>query len=190
MPDRAVPPLQEYWRLLARWNERINLTALPLRDFHNESIDRLLIEPLAAAELVPDERVRWFDLGSGGGSPAIPLKILRPRLCLTMVEARARKAAFLREAVRTLALVEATVEARRFEDLSAAGFAATAGLVTLRAVRFDEAAAEACRMLLEPGGRVLLFAATAEAAMHGLRVERTVQLANGTFTVQLLVRSI
>ena len=41
-----------------------------------------------------------MDVGSGGGSPAIPLKLAVPRLALTMVEVKARKSAFLREAVR------------------------------------------------------------------------------------------
>ena len=36
-----------------------------------------------------------MDVGSGGGSPAIPLKLALPRLRLTMVEAKARKSAFL-----------------------------------------------------------------------------------------------
>ena len=43
-----------------------------------------------------------MDIGSGGGSPAIPFKLAVPRLGLTMVEAKARKSAFLREAVRQL----------------------------------------------------------------------------------------
>ena len=45
-----------------------------------------------------------MDVGSGGGSPAIPLKLAVPRLSLTMVEAKARKSAFLREAIRHLGL--------------------------------------------------------------------------------------
>ena len=43
-----------------------------------------------------------MDVGSGGGSPAIPFKLASPRLKLTMVEAKARKSAFLREAIRHL----------------------------------------------------------------------------------------
>ena len=46
--------LEAYYRLLARWNEKINLTALPLKDLTDQAVDRLLIEPLAAARYVPE----------------------------------------------------------------------------------------------------------------------------------------
>ena len=36
--------LDAYWTLLARWNAKVNLTALPLNDYHSESIDRLIVE--------------------------------------------------------------------------------------------------------------------------------------------------
>ena len=45
-----------------------------------------------------------MDVGSGGGSPAIPLKLAAPAVALTMVEVKARKSAFLREAIRQLEL--------------------------------------------------------------------------------------
>src|ERR1700681_1711373 len=99
-----IDQLEAYYHLLSRWNRTINLTALSLEPLCDDTVDRLLIEPLAVAFHVPDSRAGWFDLGSGGGSPAIPLKIVRPLLGLTMVEARARKAAFLREVIRDLAL--------------------------------------------------------------------------------------
>src|SRR5207237_927848 len=116
--EELIEPLETYYRLLARWNDKINLTALPLRELADEAVDRLLIEPLAAARFVPDAPVQWFDLGSGGGSPAIPLKLARPAVWLTMIEGKARKAAFLREAVRALALEGAAVENDRFEAVA------------------------------------------------------------------------
>jgi len=94
--------LERYFELLSRWNRTINLTSLPLEPPTEQSIDRLLIEPLRAIPLLaPTIRV-WFDLGSGGGSPAIPLQIAHPAPQLFMVESRERKAAFLREVVRDL----------------------------------------------------------------------------------------
>ena len=47
-----------------------------------------------------------IDIGSGGGSPAIPLKLAAPRIKLWMVESKTRKSAFLREAIRQLDLRE------------------------------------------------------------------------------------
>ena len=153
-----LEPLQEYFRLLTRWNGRINLTALPLLRPTDETFDRLFIEPLAAVSYVQDGKAVWFDLGAGSGSPAIPLKIARPTLRLTMVESRARKAAFLREAVRMLALEHTTVEHSRFEEVAIRpDLAGTAGLVTVRAVRPDTVLFSAAAQLLKPRGQLLLF---------------------------------
>src|SRR5215212_5438498 len=106
----AVPPQIEsrlviYFDLLGRWNAKINLTALTDT---GAAIDRLILEPLAAAAALPS-RVNIIDLGSGGGSPAIPLALALDSTRLVMVESRGRKAAFLREAARALG-IPATVE--------------------------------------------------------------------------------
>jgi len=156
--NEMLSPLEAYFRLLARWNEKINLTALPLRNPNDETFDRLLIEPLAAARLIGATPSSWFDLGSGGGSPAVPLKIARPNLNLTMVESKVRKAAFLREAVRTLGLPSAAVQNVRFQELTEnATLVASVDLVTVRAVKIDSALFGVARHLLRDRGRVLLF---------------------------------
>jgi 16S rRNA (guanine527-N7)-methyltransferase len=148
--------LEAYCRLLERWNRRMNLTALPLRDFPDATLDRLLLEPLAAARLLDNAAERWLDLGSGGGSPAIPIKVARPRLDLTMVESRSRKAAFLREAVRSLGLKSAGVAEARIEALGS-DWEGEAELVTVRAVRMDQELFDVVQRLLRSGGRLLLF---------------------------------
>lgn len=145
-----------YFELLARWNPKINLTALPLGDPPDSTLDRLFIEPLAAAALFPSSSVTWFDVGSGGGSPAIPLKVLRPAARLMMVESRGRKAAFLREVIRQLNLAEATVAEERFEAV-AERTQAHAAVITVRAVRVDDGLFEACRSALKVGGKFLIF---------------------------------
>ena len=63
---------EEYFGLLTHWNAKINLTALPLGSPTDETFDRLLVEPLVAAKYIPDSARLWLDLGTGGGSPAIP----------------------------------------------------------------------------------------------------------------------
>ena len=148
--------LEEYFGLLDRWNAKINLTALPLRPPTDETFDRLFVEPLAAARFLPDEHGMWLDLGSGGGSPAIPLKVVRPNPKLTMVESKVRKAAFLREAVRVLKLHDAAVENSRIELLPAT-YIGTATAVTIRAVRVDSTLLARASELLAPDGQLILF---------------------------------
>src|SRR5262249_30277257 len=91
-PEQARE-FEKFYGLLAKWNRRINLTALELGlTPPTETLDRLFIEPIVASELISDGRVEVIDLGSGAGSPALPIKILRPGVRLTMVETKGRKA--------------------------------------------------------------------------------------------------
>ena len=136
-----LEPLEAYFRLLTQWNAKINLTALPLDNPTDETFDRLLVEPIAASRQIAAHTCgRWVDLGSGGGSPAIPLKIARPALRLTMIESKERKSAFLREAIRVLGLADTTVVTDRFEAVSALPeYSQTGDFATVRAVKADEA---------------------------------------------------
>ena len=147
--------LAAFFELLLRWNRKINLTALGDTD---EAIDRLLLEPLAAARHVQLRSGRLIDLGSGGGSPAIPIALAVPELDLTMVETKARKAAFLREAVRVLELPRALVETARYQDiLEVNGHRATYTAVSIRALRVEAGALREVAQFLGPDGLALLF---------------------------------
>jgi 16S rRNA (guanine527-N7)-methyltransferase len=156
IPDATVERFLTYLVLLTRWNSTINLTSLELTPLSDLALDRLLIEPLAAARFVDESVAHWFDLGSGGGSPAIPLKLLRMQPHLTMVESKGRKVAFLREAIRALDLRSVDVDHARIEDISVAK-EGTANLVTVRAVRGDEILLKSAGALLRPRGRLLWF---------------------------------
>jgi len=150
--DRLVA----YFELLARWNRKINLTSISEPD---EAIDRLLLEPLLAARHLPRRRpVSLIDIGSGGGSPAVPLKLASPGLRLTMVESKVRKSAFLREAVRHLALESAVVETTRYEELlTRPELHEAIDIVSLRAVRAEPRVLMGLQAFLKPGGWLFLF---------------------------------
>jgi len=149
--------LEQYYRLLALWNPKINLTALPLTPPEDETFDRLLIEPLAAAKFLDSRPLTGIDIGSGSGSPAIPLALACPRLVLRMVESKTRKAVFLTEAVRCLHL-QGTVETARFEQLLARPDLHEAGdVVTVRAVRVETRTLTTLQAFLRAGGRLFWF---------------------------------
>ena len=150
--------LAAYVDLLMRWNRRINLTALTADD---DGIDRLVVEPLVAAQRLPRPDAVVTDIGSGGGSPAVPMKLAAPSVRLRMVESRTRKAAFLREVVRRLALQETTVAACRFEELAdREEFAAQSDVVSVRAVRTGARMLGRIEPLLRTDGTVFLFSST------------------------------
>jgi 16S rRNA (guanine527-N7)-methyltransferase len=186
LASSQIELLSEYWRLLERWSSRINLTSLPL-DGSPHSIDRLIVEPLAAATLIPPAPVTWFDFGSGGGSPAVPLKVANPGATLTMVESRSRKGAFLREVVRNLGLTATDVAVARFEDVAARQPSA-ADCITVRAVRVDEALSDATLRLLRPSGRMILFeTAEQEFKLSGFKLIKSLPVKATSSVVRVVV---
>jgi 16S rRNA (guanine527-N7)-methyltransferase len=159
LPADLAERLERYYALLSKWNARINLTAFSLDSGgQDEAVDRLLIEPLIAARHVSPSAVSAIDVGSGGGSPAIPLALATPRLHLRLVESKTRKAVFLREAVRDLGLGRAEVETARFEELLARPELYEAmDLLTIRAVRIEARTLVNLQAFLVPGGQLFLF---------------------------------
>jgi 16S rRNA (guanine527-N7)-methyltransferase len=153
--DELADALAAYYELLAKWNRKINLTSL---DNLDEAIDRLLLEPIVASRFIPSSANLLLDIGSGGGSPAIPFKLVVPRLRVIMVEAKARKSAFLREAIRHLSIEGAQVETARYEELLVRPELHEAqDVVSLRAVRIEARALTSLQAFLAPGGVILLF---------------------------------
>ena len=124
---------------------------------------RLVSDSLALVPYLEGAR-SLVDVGSGGGLPGLPLKIARPDLELTLIEANRRKAAFLEHAAATLELSGVRVVTARAED---------AGRDPALRERFDVAVARAlaemavlaelCLPLVRVGGRLLAMKAAAQA---------------------------
>jgi 16S rRNA (guanine527-N7)-methyltransferase len=155
LADRLAEQLTAYYELLSRWNRKINLTSIENAD---EAIDRLLLEPLVAVRHLPGNVRRLMDIGSGGGSPAIPFKLALPDVQLTMVEVKARKSAFLRESIRQLRLENTSVETARYEELLVRPELHEAhDLLSMRAVRAEARVLTSLQAFISPGGSLVLF---------------------------------
>lgn len=153
IPDQLADRLTVYYHLLAHWNEKINLTSLSDPD---EAVDRLLLEPIAAAVHLPPGGA-LVDLGSGGGSPAVPLALALQASRLVMVESRGRKAAFLRELLREIGQA-GVVESDRFESVCHRDmYYEHFDVLSMRAVRLDRSTLECAGAFLRPGGQAALF---------------------------------
>ncbi len=98
---RAVEQFEAYLALLMKWNARMNLTAARKPE---EIVRRHFVESIFAARQIPKQAKTLLDFGSGAGFPGIPIAICRPKIGVTLAESQGKKAAFLREAVRTLGL--------------------------------------------------------------------------------------
>ena len=148
--------LHVYFQLLTSWNPKINLTAVNLDELPTDAVDRLFMEPLSAARFAPGTS-RVIDIGSGGGSPAIPFALASGAAQLTMVESRSRKSVFLREASRAVA-VPASVVTTRFEDAAQErSLRGAFDIVTVRAVRMEEEALRVLSDFMAPEGSIFLF---------------------------------
>jgi 16S rRNA (guanine527-N7)-methyltransferase len=112
--DTQVSQIQEYIKLLLAWNDKVNLTAIrePLDILH-----RHFCESMFPAKLVDLDACRIADIGTGGGFPGLPLKILLPTAQVSLVESSIKKAAFLAEVIRTLGLKGVNVVVSRYEEL-------------------------------------------------------------------------
>jgi 16S rRNA (guanine527-N7)-methyltransferase len=188
LTDRQLRQVSAYLDLLLRWNARINLTAVrdaesvvtrhfgesffAARQFEafsgRESRSEAKAERESAGACPERSRgeiptaardLRVIDLGSGAGFPGLPLKIFAPNIALTLIESSQKKAAFLKEVVRTLSLMEVDVFAGRAEN-----FPSTGDLVTLRAVERYERVLETAARLVAPGGRLALLIGAPQAA--------------------------
>ena len=109
---------ESYYRVLADWNDRMNLTSVigyeevQVKHF----LDSLTVLPALEQSLAPDARVT--DVGAGAGFPGLPLKLTRPGIHLTLVEATGKKANFLRHLVESLDLSGVEVHTGRAEELA------------------------------------------------------------------------
>ena len=135
---------------LLRWNRKINLTAIT---DPKAAIEKHLVDSLTLLDFLEKEN-SLLDLGSGGGIPAIPLKIARKDLAVVSVEATAKKIAFQRHIRRNFSLQGFDPVQSRVESLPLS-WLGQFPVVTSRAftslVRFVELSLP----LVAPGGRLL-----------------------------------
>ena len=104
----------DYSALLKEWNQKMNLTAVC--DDDGISVKHFLdsVLPLASVELPQNAAV--LDLGTGAGFPGIPVKILRPDLRLTLMDALQKRIRFLQEVCDKLGFADVALVHGRAED--------------------------------------------------------------------------
>jgi 16S rRNA (guanine527-N7)-methyltransferase len=138
--------------LLDRWLDEVlatpGLTAL--RD--REAARRILLDDaLRAVPLLRSAEGPIVDVGSGGGSPGIPLAVSLPALKVTLLEATRRKCVFLErfaDALPNVAVVWGRAEEQPVDRF---------GVAVAKALAKPPVAAELCLPLVRPGGIAVLW---------------------------------
>lgn len=149
-----VAHFRRYLELLLAWNRIHRLVGSSDPTW---IADKLLLDSLLFLEVLPPGVSRIADLGSGAGIPGIPLKIVHPRLKVVLIEARQRRASFLKTVVRDLALQEVGVVDQRVPGIAGwpqGGFDA----VVARCAGDPRSVAEVGLSLVRAGGSVVIAA--------------------------------
>ena len=141
--EKALGQLDNHASLVREYNEIVSLVSARDIDLLNELHipDSLSLAPYVVKLMNSESTL--LDVGTGGGFPAIPLKILFPDIKLVLIERRQTRAGFLRNVVASLGLNEVTIQSvdfpREYVDCEPA-------IVTARAV---EKAERVCKGILQ-----------------------------------------
>lgn len=151
---------------LKRWNRKINLTAIT--DDQGIAVKHL-VDSLSLLQVV-DGAGRLLDIGSGGGFPSIPVKIVRPDLEIVSVDSVVKKISFQKQAARLLGFTGFTALHVRAETL-AAEYEASFDWVVSRAFSDIPSFLGMALPVLKPEGRIV--------AMKGKNVAEELAAAAG-----------
>jgi len=164
LTPRQLEQLATHFALLLRWNQRINLTSVR----NPEAIaTRHFEESLFLTTLLPSPTGFLVDVGSGAGFPGLAVKIACPSLAAVLLEPNKKKAAFLKEVVRSCGLEGVEVRTGRLEEAARGSLAVRATLVTVRAVKPPQELLADLAKLLAPQGQLALFLGS-DAASIGM----------------------
>ena len=161
--DRDIPKEQsekfeKFKDLLTEYNEKHNLTAICdekgiyIKHFY-DSIYPEKYFPFGA---------QVIEIGSGGGFPSVPLKIVRNDLKFTLVESRGKKCGFLEVVKENLALENVNIINARAEELSAGAHREKYDVSVARAVAKLNTLCEYCLPFVKVGGRFIAYKGNAE----------------------------
>lgn len=114
--QKRVESFRVYLKELNKWNKAINLTSVSSL---NNGVIRHILDSLSLYPLVKGDG-KILDIGSGGGFPGIPLKILDPSLDMTLLEPRRKRWSFLNHIARLLIIKDMQIlciHSNEFTDL-------------------------------------------------------------------------
>ena len=146
-----------YYKLLAEWNEKINLTAITQYD---EVFVKHFEDSLYGADLIPNNAA-LCDVGSGAGFPGIPLNIVRSDVNVTLIDSLNKRINFLQTVAEELNLNINCIHIRA-EDAGRSTMRESFDVVCARAVARLNTLCEYCLPLVKVGGVFLAYKSVAD----------------------------
>jgi len=152
LDDQAIANLWKYKDFMLEYNQKVNLTAI------TDECEIVTKHFLDCITLVPHitQNARVIDIGTGAGLPGVVLKIARPDLDITLLDARAKKLKFLDEAIGLLGLKNIRTIHGRAEDIQKqTGFGSGFDYAVSRAVGAMEVLSGWCLPFVKKGGKFI-----------------------------------
>lgn len=148
LSEKQLERFEKYFDILVKTNEMFNITAITEKE---EVVKKHFIDSIINNEIIKTGTL--IDVGSGGGFPAIPLKIMNEKLNVTLLEATGKKCEFLRQVIKNLGLDKVTVINGRAEELAyKEGFRESFDFCSARAVARLNILCEYCIPFVKKGG--------------------------------------
>jgi 16S rRNA (guanine527-N7)-methyltransferase len=174
LTDEQLERFAAYYRLLAEWNQRFNLTSIT--EYTDVEIKHFL-DSLSVARALPPplDGKKLIDVGAGAGFPGAPLAIAFPYLRVTLLEATGKKVQFLDTLTRELPLDNATALKGRAEEVAhQPAHRAQYDFATARALAPLRTLVEYALPFVRVGGRLIApkgidAQAETDAAAHAIR---------------------
>ena len=152
--DYQAELFEKYYEILIFYNEKFNITAITEK---REVFIKHFIDSLLGAKFINGN---FIDVGSGGGFPALPVKILKPELKATLLDATEKKCGFLRETVKELGIKDVTVICDRAENLAREkNYRESFDCCISRAVAALPVLTEYCLPFVKKGGKFVAYKA-------------------------------
>ena len=150
LPENAVESLTLYGNLLLEWNEKINLTAIKEPD---EIVVKHFIDSLSLLKIInPNSGESLIDVGTGAGFPGMVIKILRPKLNVTLIDGHAKRFIFLEDLQNQLGIKTENLHMRAELAAKDVKYREALNYATARAVARLNTLAEYCLPFVKKGG--------------------------------------
>ena len=117
LDDAQLDQFETYYREIADWNQRVNLTSIV--EYEDVQVKHFL-DSLTVRLTLPKELpqgIRVIDVGAGPGLPGLALKLAIPDIHLTLVDSTRKKTAFIQHVVDLLELSDVKVLTTRAEEV-------------------------------------------------------------------------